>query len=400
MIVKANFTEALRSLVSSKQRSLLALIGIVIGIGSVIGMVSIGNVVQVQALKQFRDMGVDVITIRKSFGGGGGPGPAVPEGDFRLSDIAELPAHVPAILQVAPYATGGGQFSAKGKKEYLTLLGVTESFFGLNKLKVVRGRQLTDLDVYSPFCVIGEETAQILRQGGVPDAIGGQVKLDGAIFTIVGVLANVPEGGGMRPPGLNRGIIIHVTTASRVSPGSKINAVLGRTQEKTDAGRLKQQVQAYFSSRVKNLNTEVATAEELIASMEKQMKLFTLLLGAIGSIALIVGGVGVMNVMLVSVSERRKEIGIRRALGAQREDIQTQFIIESIVLCLTGGFIGIILGILISYAFAYFTKWDFMISYGAVLIGIAVSTTVGVFFGFYPARQAAHLDPITALRGE
>jgi len=132
--------------------------------------------------------------------------------------------------------------------------------------------------------------------------------------------------------------------------------------------------------------------------MKKQMQLFSLLLGAIGSIALIVGGIGVMNVMLISVTERRKEIGLRRALGAQQMDIQAQFIIESVTLCLAGGIIGIFLGIGVSLIFAKLSKWEFLVSYGSIALGFGVATAVGIFFGYYPARQAARLDPIKALR--
>ena len=142
------------------------------------------------------------------------------------------------------------------------------------------------------------------------------------------------------------------------------------------------------------------SAEELIERMEKQMKLFTLLLGAVGSISLIVGGVGVMNVMLVSVTERRREIGIRRALGAKRGGIQSQFLIESMILSIIGGIFGIGLGVAASYVIAHFSKWEFLISYPAILLGFGVSSVVGIFFGFYPAHQAARLDPIAALRSD
>jgi putative ABC transport system permease protein len=134
--------------------------------------------------------------------------------------------------------------------------------------------------------------------------------------------------------------------------------------------------------------------------MEKQMQLFTLLLGAIGSISLVVGGVGVMNVMLVSVTERKKEIGIRRALGAKRSDIQNQFLVEAMILSMLGGAIGIVIGIGVSYVLSIVNNWEYMISYMAILLGVGVSSSVGIFFGYYPAYQAARLDPITALRSD
>jgi putative ABC transport system permease protein len=143
---------------------------------------------------------------------------------------------------------------------------------------------------------------------------------------------------------------------------------------------------------------EITSAEELIERMKKQMQMFSLLLGAIGSIALIVGGIGVMNVMLISVTERRSEIGLRRALGAQRGDIQSQFLIESVILCLVGGLIGIVLGTGVAFGFARLSQWQFVMSYTSVMLGFGVSTLVGVFCGFYPARTASRLDPIKALR--
>ncbi len=401
MVIKANFREALRSLFSSKQRSLLALIGIVIGIGSVIGMVSIGGIVQSEAMRQFRDMGVEVVTIRKGFGRGEGPAAmAGADTGFRLEDATSLPLSIPSLAEVAPFSEGGSRFTVKGKEEYVNIFGVTASFFSINRLKIASGRAVTDLDRYSPFCVIGSEMADKLKTADRSRIIGTEIKLGDNIFTIAGLMAPVPDGGGMRPPNLNKAVLIHATTASRAYPNNKITSIIARVRPGAGTTMLKQQVQAYFAARDRRRNVEVQTAEELIENMEKQMRLFTLLLGAIGSIALIVGGVGVMNVMLVSVTERRKEIGIRRALGAHREDVQMQFIIESVVLCLTGGLVGILIGVVISYLFAYFTKWEFMLSMNAVMLGIGVSSAVGVFFGYYPARQASRLDPIMALRGE
>lgn len=394
MILRANVDEALKSLVTAKQRSLLALIGIIIGIGSVIGMVSIGEIAENQALRQFEEMGINTITVTKDFESPN------KKASFPLSDTLSLTKYIPGISEVAPYITSGTQFSYAGKQMGITLMGVTESFFDINKLTLREGRQLYDLDGQRYFCVIGADLAEFLKKSGIQNVVGSEFAFGRRIYTVIGVIDKVSEGGGMRPYGLNASVITHITTGSRAFDDREINRFMARVSKPEASPLLKAEIERYFGTRTRGLPIKVLTAEQLIEDMGKQMRLFTLLLGAIGSISLIVGGVGVMNVMLVSVTERRKEIGIRRALGAQQGDIQSQFIIESVTLCFAGGIIGILLGITISYVFAHFAKWGFLVSYAAILLGVGVSTVVGIFFGYYPARQAAMVDPITALRDE
>lgn len=392
MILGANLKEALTSLTTAKQRTILALIGIVIGIGSVIGMISIGAIVQNEALKQFKEMGIDIITVRQD-GGNTGKG-----GGFRLDSIKELPLHVKDVKEVAPYINSSVPYGQGRKTETIEMMGVSETFFRINKLRIQKGRQILDLDENRYFCVIGNSTANILRKFGISQPLGSQVALGKRIYTVIGVIDKIPEGGGMRPYGINNAALIHISTAKRTFQSSDINVFLARVGTEQKTAQLKQSIGDYFAFKAKGLRVNVQTAEELIERMQAQMRLFTLLLGAIGSIALIVGGIGVMNVMLISVTERRKEIGIRRALGAQQADIQSQFIIESVMLCLVGGLIGIILGTFVSYLFSYFTKWEFVVSHMAIIFGFGVATAVGVFFGYYPARTASRMDPIKALR--
>jgi len=391
MIIKANVKEALKSLITAKQRTILALIGIVIGIGSVIGMVSIGTVVQNEALKQFRDMGIDIVSVTKDYERQGSD-----EG-FNIDHIYGLPGYSTLVKKVAPYIVSSTQYSYAGKDLYVELMGVDESFFDLNKLYIREGRLLSDLDRNRFFCIIGAETADMLQKAGIKDIIGRQFLFGERIYTVVGILKSLPEGGGMRPSGINRSAIAHITTAMRAFTTRDITTFMARVGTQ-DSKAVKAVIENYFSKKAGGLRVRVRTAEELIAQMQKQMQLFTLLLGAIGSIALIVGGIGVMNVMLISVTERRKEIGIRRALGAQRTDIEAQFIIESVTLCFVGGIIGIILGIIISYVFSHFSKWEFLISQSAIILGFCGATAAGVFFGYYPARSASRLDPAAALR--
>ena len=389
MILKANITEAFRSLTGTKQRTTLALIGIIIGIGSVIGMVSIGAIVENEALRQFQDMGVDIAMVQKK-----GSDRSV---EMTLDDILNLKKHVPAVLAVAPFFTAEGDYGSGSKKLDLVQLGVTESFFNLNKIRASEGRLITDLDAYRYFCVIGRETGNYLKNHGTTNVIGGQITLGNRIFTIVGILNTIPEGG-MRPYGINSSAMMHITTAGRAFQSPTLSNLMIRLDGKTSTVESKAAIEDYFRKTTRGVEVSIRTAEELIEGMKKQMHLFSLLLGAIGSIALIVGGIGVMNVMLISVTERRREIGLRRALGAQQKDIQTQFIIESVTLCLFGGIIGILLGIIVSFIFAEISKWEFIISYGSIALGFGVAAAVGIFFGYYPARTASRLDPIRALR--
>lgn len=389
-LFQVNFHEAFRSLWGSRQRSLLALIGIVIGIGSVIGMVSIGTIVQQEAIWQFKDMGVDIITIRKNFSEN-------KQAEFRLDVIIGITGEKSNILDVAPYLTSGTEFIRGRQKISMEQMGITASFFDLNKLRVLQGRAISELDQNRYFCVVGNELADFLKQTSTSPILGSQVTAEGRSFTVIGVLDKVAEGG-LRPYGMNRAMMVPISTAFRTFQNPDINTIMARVAPHVPIGQLKVDIQDYFQKKARGMQVDVTSAEELIERMKKQMQMFSLLLGAIGSISLIVGGIGVMNVMLISVSERRSEIGLRRALGAQQSDIQSQFLIESVLLCLAGGMIGIVLGMGISYLFAYFSKWQFIMSYSSIALGFGVSTAVGVFCGFYPARTASRMDPIKALR--
>lgn len=396
MILKANIKEAARSLYGAKQRTILALIGIIIGIGSVIAMVSIGAIAEEESLRQFKDMGTDILTIRKSYSE---DEKKATKKTIKLKDALDIPDNCPGISRVAPYIQTSLQTRYAGKSDFIPVIGVTKSFQDLNKIRVKEGRFISDLDIFRHLCVLGDKKATKLRTVGLKQPVGKMLKVGDHILTIVGVLENVPQGE-MQPYGINGSIIVPITTATRIIEKAEITGIIAKMMPGADHAMVKKEILAYFTRKVKGPAVEVRSAEELIEQMKKQMRLFTLLLGAIGSISLIVGGVGVMNVMLVAVAQRRKEIGIRRALGAKRGDIQSQFLIESIILSLIGGAFGIALGILSSYVISHVSKWQFLISYMAILLGFGVSSSVGIFFGFYPARHASRLDPITALRSE
>ena len=396
MMLKENLKEALSSLIASKQRTLLALLGIVIGIGSVIAMVSVGSIVQHEALSQFKEMGTDIIKIRQGYSPGASQ--LSSEGGFRIQQVMALPAECSALSSVTAQASLYGKLKYKTARMDSTALGVTDTAFSLFKLKLLSGRFISALDQNMFFCVLGANMQHKLAEAGLHDPLGKQIVFNDRFFTVIGILKNMPMNS-MRPYEINEGIIIPLSTSMRFPKRPQINAVTARMAPGFSSQEATTQIRSYFKAKAR-MDVDVTSAEELIAQMKKQMRMFTLLLGAIGSISLIVGGVGVMNVMLVSVSERKKEIGIRRAIGAQQNDIQTQFLIESLALCIMGGFLGISLGIGASWLIAHFSHWQFIFSSLSVILGVGVSVAVGIFFGYYPARQASKLNPIEALRAE
>ena len=391
-LLKANLKEAATSLLATRQRSLLALLGIAIGIGSVIAMISVGMIVRDEALKHFRELGTDILNIYLR------PSNAA-AGQITVTPALALGlTSLPSIAAAAPYVTTYGEVTFAGRTiKDVTFIGATVALADLNKLNVEQGRYISDLDHRRYFCVIGAGVAADMRQIGLERIIGETVQVSGAVYTVVGVLRHTPQG--RRRFDANQSIIIPVLTAQRVFSNPGISNVTARMSPDVHHIVATREINEYYRRKVPGLEVRVRSAEQLIEQMQKQMRLFALMLGSVGGISLLVGGIGIMNVMLVSVSERRQEIGIRRALGARRSDIQTQFLIESLMLSLAGGVVGVGAGIGTTWAICQFTGWTFLISLGAMGLGVGVASAAGVFFGYYPAWQAARLDPIAALRG-
>ena len=394
MLLRANVTEALFSLAAVRGRSILALFGIVVGIGSVIAMISISEIVKEESLKQFRELGTDVLMIRKLHVLGS-------RSRMTLSpqDIQDLPGATSSIMTATPWVQTSGKFLYRGKKiADGTALGAGEAFADINKLYVARGRFVSELDGRRFYCVVGSDVAGALRRAGAGAVLGERIRFLGRLYTVIGVLhpsAARRFGQNLEP---NTSIFVPIATMMRASSAGEIRLILARMRPATVPEDATREVISFLQGRVPGTRLRVTSAKQLIERMRKQGQLFRLLLGAVGGISLIVGGVGVMNLMLISVSERRGEIGLRRALGARRRDIRWQFIIESVALCLTGGVLGIALGIGVAYGICQFAGWPFFVSTTAMALGVGVSTGTGVFFGIFPAHQASRLDPITALQ--
>ena len=392
--------EAARSLLGARLRTLLGVIGIMIGIASVITMISTGEIAKSQSRKDFEALGTDILTIKLPdhlVGGRSG------RASIGLQDALVLAEVLPSVSEAAPRIQTQGSFRYAGKRVGSgSVQGVSASFADVNRLRLAEGRFVSNLDRGRYFAVVGADVAERMRRrGGARSVVGEILEVEERLYTIVGALESAPESYALPfSVEANRSVFVPITTVRRTEPEKQIELIIARAApgvHHVDAAR---DVHAYFAKRSRGLELEVVSAEQLIEQMDSQLGLMTLLLGAVGSVSLIVGGIGVMNIMLISVAERRREIGVRRALGANRGDIQRQFLIEALILTLGGGVAGVVVGTGAAYGISQIFEWDFFVSPSSIIAGVGVSTAVGIFFGFQPAYQASRLDPIVALQGE
>ena len=389
---RTNLAEACSSLMTAKHRAVLALIGIAIGVASVSSMFSVGTIARTEAARQFQELGTDIVNVRLRPQNRDAGRISVP-----LADAQGI-VTLPSIGRAAPYTIASSHVVLGGTEAVpARVSGATMAFAGLARLDLAEGRFVSRLDRGRYFCTLGAGLANALAQARGGRAVCETVRIGETVFPVVGTLRRTAMG--QRPFDVNETVFIPIETAARVTPRETLRDILARMSPGTHYRAATAELRAWFEQRLSGFKLRVRSAEELIEQMHRQKRLYTLLLGALGGISLLVGGVGVMNVMLVAVMERRKEIGIRRALGATRWDIQGQFLAESLILCLAGGIVGVLLGLGATYGICRFTGWEFALSWGGTALGAIVSGGAGIFFGLYPAYQAARLDPVTALQG-
>lgn len=402
MKLSLHIQEALANLKAGKLRSFLAVLGILVGTGSVVALVSGGQLATRQALSQFAQLGTDLLSVSlssESADGGGGAVSSSTKQKFTLEDALALKLTVPGIKNLAPYTTGYETISYQGVKLPGSIIGSVGSLRDAIKIKMLMGRFVSVFDKYSSYCVIGYDLYQELKAQGVLDPLGQQIQVGSTIFTIIGVADKWPESSFFNQD-INQSIIVPIQTSMSISTYTEIRDIIIQLQPNAPIDQLQPAITQFMQKNYPNHQLFFRSPKELIDSMKAQSQVLTLLLGLIGSVSLLVGGIGVMNIMLVSVVERKREIGIRMAVGARRRDIQLLFLVESITLTLFGGIMGVILGIITSFVIAWFARWDFTIFILPPLIGFVVSVAIGIFFGFYPAYQASRLDPIKTLRSD
>ena len=389
--------QSIANLLSSKLRSFLAILGVLVGTGSVVALISSSQLATAHALDQFKSLGTNLLSMSVQQPPSSANSNANQE-KLRLVDMPKLLRASKEIVSAAPYINAYAAMNFRGMSINGQILGATQQLGHIAKVPVSSGRFVSSLDKQQLFCVVGSKVAEKIRLKGV-DPLGKQLQVGSKYFTIIGI-AKPWTPNLFLFSDINDGIIIPLRASYLISPSASINNVLFRLIKKPNLKAVQQKLKLTMSELFPKLQVQFRNPEQIIQIVAKQRKTFTWLLGAIGGISLIVGGIGVMNIMLVSVVERRREIGVRMAIGAKRADIMKMFLIESVMLTVFGGVLGIAVGVLASFILALVTGWEFQFFLLPVLLGFIVSFLVGILSGFYPSWRASRLDPIQTLQAE
>jgi putative ABC transport system permease protein len=400
---------AVHALGKNKIQTALTMLGIVIGVSAVIAMVSLGQGAQKLVQDQVAGMGQNVLQIQGGGGwqsGGGGARQGGDQQSLTEGDVDAIRKEVATVKLVTPIAQAQGQFVFGNQNWQSRVEGSNENYLEIRGLKIDQGDFFTEQDVRTAnrVVVIGKTIADNLFQGG--DPVGQQIRIRNLPYRVIGVLTS--KGQSATGQDQDDIAIMPYTTVQKKMTNSavpRINRITVSAIGPQATGAAKDQITELLRERhsirpgqpedfrVNNL-TEVAEAAE------STTRIMTLLLGSIAAVSLLVGGIGIMNIMLVSVTERTREIGIRMAIGSRGSYIRMQFLAESVILCMLGGFIGVLVGIGLSLAIASVMGWPSFVSPQAASIAFLFSAATGIFFGYYPAHKAASLDPIEALRYE
>ncbi|PJD96636.1 MAG: ABC transporter permease [Legionella sp.] len=389
--------QALVNLTAAKLRSFLAVLGILVGTAAVVALISCGQLATEKALEQFKALGTDLLAIAIYQKESDKAHPE--EHSLTLAQWNQMAERIPFILNIAPYSMAYQPVSFRGKALQGVLIGADEHLAQIVHVKLTSGAFVSSLQSFEHDCVIGYGVAQQIKAWTLDDPLGKQLRIGQALYTIIGVALPWKENGFFNED-LNQAVILPLGGIRLISKDAQINNAVVLLKPDSPIDRVIEDIKETIHTLNPKLNVFPRSAKQIIASMESQGRIFTLLLAVIGGISLLVGGIGVMNVMLVSVSERKKEIGIRKAVGAKNKDIQTLFLVESVLLSLLGGVLGVVLGLLFTRIVAYFSDWTFTVYWLPPIAGFFVSAATGIFFGFYPARRAAQLEPIICLRSE
>jgi putative ABC transport system permease protein len=402
MLLWAVIRLALRTLMSNKIRTFLTMLGIIIGVAAVIAMISLGEGAKMQVSRTIEGLGSNLLIVS--------PGQKKfrhvrtgIEETLTIEDAAAIEKEIPLIKSISPEIFQVEQVKYGNKNSNTSVLGTAPEYINIRNFKIKEGRFFNkeDVNFLRRVAVLGDTVKNDLFGEGTP--IGKFIKIRGTNFQVIGVLEAKGQTTWFNP---DDQILIPISTALKrlfgVTYVRSISLQAVSMDRLEDAAREVEKLllKRHRIAKGEEPDFNVRTQLEMLSSMREITKTFTYLLGGIASVSLLVGGIGIMNIMLVSVTERTREIGIRKAIGAKNKYILKQFLIESVIICLIGGIIGIGLGIAISWIISSLGEWKTVVAPYSIILAFAFSIAVGIFFGLYPARRAAMLDPIKALHYE
>jgi putative ABC transport system permease protein len=396
---------ALRALRRNKLRSALTMLGIIIGVGAVIAMVAVGNGARSEVEATMASLGENMILIfAGNFTTGGARGGWGNAGTLKISDAVSIIREVPGVAGVSPETRSGVQVALGNQNWATTLLGESPEYFDMRQWPLLSGSVFSEEDVrgVTKVAVLGKTPALMLF--GEDDPVGQIIRVKHVPFRVIGVLK--PKGLSLNGSDQDDLIVVPYTTAmKRLTAATILRGINVQAESEDKMDQVEAQIISLLRQRHRILGTReddftVRNQQEITEKATANSRTMTFLVAAIASVSLLVGGIGIMNIMLVSVTERTREIGIRMAIGAHGRDIMLQFLIEAVSLSSLGGVIGILVGVGASEALSILVNWPTAISPLSVVLSFVFSALVGVFFGLYPAQKAAELDPIDALRYE
>ena len=401
------FKIALRAIAANKLRSFLTMLGIIIGVASVIAMLAIGQGSKQSIQKNISEMGSNMIMIQpgQDRGHGGAQKDASEMQTLKLTDYEALCKDAKYLAAVSPSISASGQFVNGNNNTPSSIYGVSPEYLKIRQLKISDGEIFTEEDIQTSakVCVIGKTVADNLFPNG-EDPIGKVIRYKSIPFRIIGIL----KSKGYNSFGMDQDNLVlapYTTVMKRILSVTYLQGINASaiTEDQTDQAI--EEITTILREQHKLLgdarnNFTIRSQQEIAEMMNTTSDTMTILLLVVACISLIVGGIGIMNIMYVSVTERTKEIGLRMSVGARGFDILNQFLIEAVFLSVTGGIIGVLVGIGISVGINTFAMWPILIQPWSVLLSFVVCTATGIFFGWYPAKKAAQLDPIEALRYE